>query len=251
MRLDGKVALLAGVGTGMGRATALLFAQEGARVAVTARREEPLAETAERATSAGGVATAFPGDVSMKSEAEQIVADVLSRYGRLDIVYCGAGGNFEPARGLAEVDESYWLETIGNTMNSIYNLAHAAQPVMREQGGGAIVAIAASFSVRQAGNPAYGAAKGGVIGLCQSLARELYPDNIRVNTIAAGLFRGALADGSITPVPNSLTRTGHPQDIAYAALYLASEEAAWVTGQVLAVDGGVDVGTRPLWEFER
>ena len=138
----------------------LLFAQEGARVAVTARREEPLAETAERATSAGGVATAFPGDVSMKSEAEQIVADVLSRYGRLDIVYCGAGGNFEPARGFAEVDESYWLETIGNTMNSIYNLAHAAQPVMREQGGGAIVAIAASFSVRQAGNPAYGAAKG-------------------------------------------------------------------------------------------
>ena len=117
--------------------------------------------------------------------------------------------------------------------------------------GGAIVTIAASFSVRQEANPAYGAAKGGVIGLSQNLARELYADNIRVNCIAAGLFRGRFGEGKVSPAAPTLSRTGHPQDIAYAALYLASDEAGWVTGQTLAVDGGVDAGTRPLWEYER
>ena len=122
---------------------------------------------------------------------------------------------------------------------------------MDRQGGGSIVTVAASFSVRQEGNPAYGAAKGGVIGLSQNLAREFFESNIRVNCIAAGLFRGRLGDGRIGPAAATLSRTGHPQDIGYAALYLASDEAGWVTGQTLAVDGGVDVGTRPLWQHER
>ena len=250
MRLNNKVALLAGVGAGMGRATALLFAQEGAAVAVTARRRERLEETVSRIQSAGGHAVEMAGDVSVKADADRIVGDVVQRFGRLDILYCGAGGNFEPTRDFSEVDESFWSQTLSNTMGSAFNLAHAVHPVMKEQGGGAIVNIAASFSVSREGNPAYGAAKAGVIGLSISLAKEFYPDNIRVNTIAAGLFRGKLGDGSVTPGSPSLGRTGFPEDIAYAALYLASDEAAWVTGQVLAVDGGVDVGTRPLWEFE-
>ena len=251
MRLHDKVALLAGVGQGMGRATATLFAQEGARVAVNARRAESLRETASRVQSAGGEAQVFPGDVSVKTEANRVVNAVVEQFGRLDILYCGAGGNFEPTRGFSEVDESYWQQTVGNTMTSFYNLARAVQPVMRDGGGGAIVSIVASFSVRQEGNPAYGAAKGGGIGLSNSLAREFYSDNIRVNAIAAGLFRGKPGEGKVTPATGSLARTGHPEDIAYAALYLASDESAWVTGQVLVVDGGVDVGTRPLWEYER
>ena len=250
MRLRDKVALLAGVGTGMGRAAALLFAQEGARVAVTARRREHLAATVSSIQSLGGQATELAGDISVKAEAERIVEGAMSHYGRLDILYCGAGGNFEPTRGLSDVDESYWQQTLTNTITSLFNLAQAVRPVMRSQGGGAIVNIAASFSVRQEGNTAYGAAKGGVIGLSRNLAKELYPDNIRVNTIAAGLFRGRRPEGAISPAPTSLERTGYPQDIAYAALYLASDEAGWVTGQVLAVDGGVDAGTRPLWQFE-
>jgi 3-oxoacyl-[acyl-carrier protein] reductase len=103
---------------------------------------------------------------------------------------------------------------------------------------------------QQAGNAAYGAAKGGIIGLSQSLAKEFYADDIRVNCIGSGLLRKPLAEGSVKPV-TGLARTGRPEDIAYAALYLASDEAGWVTGQVLNVDGGVDVGTRPLWQYER
>lgn len=251
MRLDDKVAVLSGVGAGMGRATALLFAQEGARLTVTARRSEHLEEMASRIRALGGEVTVAPADVSIKSEADQLVRSVAEKYGRVDILYCGAGGNFEPTRDFSEIDEQYWQQTLNNNITSLYNLSHAVRSVMRESGGGSIVSIAASFSVRQEGNPAYGAAKGGVIGLCQSLARELHPDNIRVNAIAAGLFRAPLADGPVRPADATLARTGNPSDIAHAALYLASDEAAWVTGQVLGVDGGVDVGARPLWQFER
>ena len=251
MRLDGKVALLTGIGSGMGRATALLFAQEGAKLALAARRSEHLEETASRIRATGGEVTVAPADVSVKSEADRLVQSVVAEHGRLDILYAGAGGNFEPARDFSDVDEEYWLQTLNNTITSLYNLSQAVRPVMREGGGGAIVGIAASFSVRQEGNPAYGAAKSGLIGLCQSLASELHPDNIRVNAIAAGLFRAALADGPVRPADATLARTGNPSDIAHAALYLASDEAGWVTGQVLAVDGGVDMGARPLWQFER
>ena len=149
------------------------------------------------------------------------------------------------------MDESFWNVTLSNTLNSLYNLAQAARPIMDRQGGGAIVTVAASFNVRQEGNPAYGAAKAGVIGLSQNLAREFFENNIRVNCIAAGLFRGRLGDGRVGPAAAMLSRTGYPQDIGYAALFLASDEAGWITGQTLAVDGGVDVGTRPLWQHER
>ena len=251
MRLENKVTLLSGVGTGMGRATALLFAQEGARVAVNARGQEHLDETVTRIKSIGGDAVGLPGDVSVSAEAKRVVRETVQHYGRLDILYSGAGGFFEPGRDLSQVDESSWQEALNNTLNSLYNLAQAARPGMKRQGGGSILVITASTSVRQEGNPAYGTAKAGVIGLAQNLAREFYADNIRVNCIAAGLFRAKLAEGRVKPAEPLLARTGHPEDIAYASLYLASDEAGWTTGQVLAVDGGVDVGTRPLWEFER
>ena len=251
MRLRDKVALLAGVGTGMGRATALLFAQEGARVAVAARTKAPLQETVLHVVAAGGEAAQFVADVSAKLEAERLVRDVVERYGRLDIVYSAAGGFFAPGRDFSDLDEATWNQAVGNTLNSLYNLAQAARPIMSEQGGGSIVSVAASHSVRQEGNPAYGAAKGAVIGLAQNLAKELYADNIRVNTLASGLIRGSSGERGVAPAAPSLSRTGYPQDIAYAALFLASDEAAWITGQVLAVDGGVDMGARPLWEFEK
>ena len=251
MRLENKVALMCGVGLGMGRASALLFAQEGAQVAVTARRDEHIRETADLIQRQGGDAIPLPANVSVKTEADAVVEATVNRYGRLDILYCGAGGFFEPGRAFSDIDQSYWHEAIGNTLDSLYNLTHAARPIMTSQGGGSIVAITASFSVRQEGNPAYGAAKAGIIGLSQNMAREFYSDNIRVNAIGAGLFRGKLAEGPLNPAQCTLSRTGHPEDIAYAALYLVSDEASWVTGQVLNVDGGVDTGSRSLWEFEK
>lgn len=248
MRLKDKVALLGGAGPGMGRATAILFVQEGARVGVMAREASKGEETARRVAALGGEALALSGDLTDRALAEDAVAQVVKRWGKLDILYYGAGGFFTPTKEYAQVDPEFWRLAIGNTLDGLYNLTQAARPHLR--GGGAIVTIAASFSVRQEGNPSYGAAKAAVIGLSQSLAKEFYADGIRVNCIGPGLFRAPLADGPVKPVPG-LARTGHPEDIAHAALYLASDEAAWVTGQVLNVDGGVDVGTRALWEHER
>ncbi len=251
MRLEGKTAWMAGVGTGMGRAAAVLFAQEGANVVITARGRGDLEETASRVRAAGGSVTVAPGDLAIRSEAARVADEIYSARGRIDIAYCAAGGSFEPDRSFDDVDEAFWASALSNTLNSIYNVAQCCRPIMKAQGGGSIVAVAASFSVRQEGNPAYGAAKGGVIGFARNLARELYPDNIRVNVIGAGLFRAPIGDGAIAPAPASLARTGHPEDIAYAAAYLASDEASWVTGQALSVDGGVDVGARGIWEHER
>jgi len=250
-RLQNKVALLAGAGPSMGRATAWLFAQEGARVAVAARRETQLQETTLRIIADGGDASNVVGDVSVRADADRIVESVVERYGRIDVLYSAAGGFFAPDRDFASLDEASWKSAVGNTIDSLYNLAKAVQPVMKQQGGGAIVSVAASDSVRLEGNAAYGAAKAGVIGLAQSLAREFYSDNIRVNTVASGLIRGPLGEGEIVPAAASLGRIGYPEDIAHAALFLACDESAWITGQMISVDGGVDVGARPLWEFER
>ena len=251
MRLENKVALLTGIGQGMGRATARLFAQEGAKVALSARGRGRLEETASQITAADGISIVVPGDLSKKSEAEAIVHQVINKYGRIDIVYSAAGGNFDPTRKLNDVDEDFFNSTLNNTVNSLYNLAQLVRPIMKDQGGGSIVSVAASFSVRQEGNSAYSAAKSGIIGLSQNLAREFHSDNIRVNSIEAGLFRGGLKEGAIAPADTTLLRIGYPQDIAYTALFLACDESSWITGQTLAVDGGVDAGTRSLWEYER
>ena len=251
MRLNNKIALMTGIGQGMGRATAKLFAQEGAKVILTARTEEKLQETATQIQNLGGTSIVVPADVSVRVEAKSVISKIIEEFGRLDIIYSAAGGNFDPSRKLQDVDEKFFDQTISNTVNSLYNLVHEARPIMKNQGGGSIVSVAASFGVRQEGNSAYGAAKSAVIGLTKNLARELHEENIRVNSIAAGLFRGSIGEGKVLPAEPTLLRIGYPQDIAYCSLFLASDESSWITGQNIAVDGGVDVGARDIWKYER
>ncbi|MQG01820.1 MAG: SDR family oxidoreductase [SAR202 cluster bacterium] len=251
MRLNNKIALMTGIGQGMGRATAKLFAQEGAKVILTARTEEKLQETATQIQNLGGTSIVVPADVSAREEAKSVISKIIEEFGRLDIIYSAAGGNFDPSRKLQDVDEKFFDQTISNTVNSLYNLVHEARPIMKNQGGGSIVSVAASFGVRQEGNSAYGAAKSAVIGLTKNLARELHEENIRVNSIAAGLFRGSIGEGKVLPAEPTLLRIGYPQDIAYCSLFLASDESSWITGQNIAVDGGVDVGARDIWKYER
>ena len=251
MRLKNKVILMCGVGPGMGRATALLFAQEGAQVVINARSEENLDETVSMIENCGSSAMAIPGDVSKRTEALHIAETVFNQYGKIDILYSGAGGFFEPGRTMEQLDETFWNSAITNTLNSLYNAVHVVRPFMAKSGRGAIVTIAASESVIQESNPAYATSKAGIIGMTKNLARQLYPDNIRINTISPGLFRAKLGTHNISPAEASLKRTGHPEDIAYTALFLVSNESNWITGQVIAVDGGVDVSTRNVWEYEQ
>ena len=223
-----------------------------------ARRAERLNETLgvvqNLGTPAAQAAVAIPGDVADAADAERIVyAARDAGGGRLDVIYSGGGGFFDPSLALSEVDPDFLKQAIGNTIEGPSNLARAAQPIMRQQGGGSIILITASDSVQRGANAAYGAAKGGVTGLARNLARELWQDNIRVNVVQPGLIRQYLgADAAGIEVPEqSMTRLGHVSDIAHAALYFASDESAWVTGQVLSVDGGVDAGGRGLWDLER
>ena len=251
MRLENKIALVTGIGTGMGRATAILFAQEGAKVAINARQKDHLEETQALIESIGCKSLVIQGDVSSKNDADTLVQKVVKEYGHVDILYSGAGGNFQPTAKLDDINEEFWNQTVTNTVNSMYNLSKSVKPSMLHKGGGSIIAIGASDSVRQEGNLAYGTAKSGILGLTKNLAKEFYADNIRVNCVAAGLFRGKLKNGQISPAEVNLMRTGYPQDIAYASLFFASDESNWITGQILTVDGGVDTGTRTLWEYEK
>ena len=123
MRLENKVALLTGIGQGMGRATALLFGQEGAKTALTARTTDSIEETANRIRSNGGEALSIPGDISTKSEAESVVQNVINEFGQIDILYSAAGGNFDPTRKFEDVNERVWETTIDNTLNSLFNLS--------------------------------------------------------------------------------------------------------------------------------
>ena len=246
MRLKDKIALMSGVGPRMGRSTAYLFAQEGAKSVIVARREDHLQETVMTIRSKNGDAFGAVGDVAKKEDAKRVVQETLDQLGRIDILYSGGGGCYEPGREFSDVDDAFWEKAIDNNLNGLFNLTKAVTPIMKSQGGGTILVISASFSVRQNGNPAYATAKSGLIGFAQSLSKELYPDNIRVNVVAPGLISGAEPQMPVIPGPDSLNRVGLVQDIAYASAYLVSDEASWVNGQVLAVDGGVDVNARSL-----
>ncbi|MBI4497735.1 MAG: SDR family oxidoreductase [Chloroflexi bacterium] len=165
--------------------------------------------------------------------------------GRLDILYNNVGGGFfrqGEGSSIQEMGLAFWEQTIGNNLRSTFLCSKLAVPHLTQQGGGVIINVAADYRVRQLGTVAYGAAKNGIIGFTQNLARELWPQNIRAHCICPGLIRMPLPDDPIRPhVEGGLTRRGAPEDIAFAALYLASDEASWLTGVILNVGGGNEV----------
>ena len=258
MRLEGKTVLVSGAGPGMGRGTALLCAQEGATVIIVARRAEHLEETLgvikRLGTPAAEAAQAITGDVSDGPDSERIVLAARDAGGgHLDVLYSGGGGFFDPSVTLSEVEPSFWRQAIGNTMEGPSNLARAVQPVMKQQGGGSIIFITASESVQR------------------GLQCRLWRGEGRRHRAGAQSCEGAVAGqhprerrrsrpdpyptwrrrGRHTHAGVELQRRGHVSDVAHAALYFATDESAWVTGQVLSVDGGVDAGGRGLWDLER
>ncbi len=245
MRLKDKVAIITGAGSGIGRASALAFAREGAKVMVADWGEATGQETAELVKQQGGEAVFVKVDVSQAADAENMVKLCLEKYGQVDILFNNAG--IVKFGALAETAEADWDQVIDVNLKGVFLCSKAVLPQMLKQGKGKIVntaSIAGLVGFDQIGP--YCASKGGIIALTREMALEYAPKKINVNCIAPGVIKTAMTEDMLndpatvenftanTPYP----RLGEPEDIAMAAVYLASDESDFVTGQVLTVDGG-------------
>lgn len=246
MRLEGQVAIVTGSTSGMGRATAQLFAKEGAKVVVTGRNEERAKAVVDSIVAEGGEAIYILGDASDPAFAEEIVDQTMKAYGTIDILVNNAGMlSMSP---LMEVTLEEWDRVFRVNVDSALRLAQLAAPVMKEKGKGVIVNIAsvASFAAHH-GFAGYISSKHAMAGLSKSMAWELGPE-IRVNAIAPGCIHTAMVDsiGGVEVlqfmVDNCpVKRVGQPEDIANVALFLATDDSAFIDGQVIKVDGGFEV----------
>jgi len=249
-RLEGKRAIVTGAASGIGRASAQLFAAEGASVVVMDREKSGLADTVERIRGAGGRCVASVGDSGSEADVRRAVERAQAEFGGLDVVFAnaGIGGDRAP---LLEQSVENWTEVLRvNLIGPFLAIKHAA-PVLVAAGGGSIVCTASVAGLRaHAGGPAYSASKAGVINLVQTAAHQLAGTGVRVNAICPGLietgmtrplFELARQRGTSERIGqlNPLRRPGRPEEIARMALFLASDEASYVNGQAIAVDGGL------------
>ena len=243
-KLDGKVSLITGAASGIGRASALLFAKEGAKVAIADYAPEGGRETAEMIKEAGGDATFIEADVSKAADAERMVKATVDTYGRIDILFNNAGimGTFGSTE---KTTEEKWDLIMNTNLKGIFLGSKYAIPMMLNQGGGVIINTASTSGTDALPYlPVYCASKGGVIALTKSMAMELGGKNIRVNCLCPGGIQTNIAaasgvPGEHNPVPGQpLRRAGQPEDVAHIALCLASDDSSYVTGAAFVVDGG-------------
>lgn len=249
MRLPNKVALITGAASGIGRASAILFAAEGAKVVVADVDETGGRQTVDLIAQKGGSAIFVKADVTKADDVERMIKASVDQYGKLDILFnnAGIGTAFTP---LEQVDEALWDRLMAINVKSIFLGCKYAAPVMKAQGGGVIINTASISGVRpRPGLTVYAASKGAAIVFTKAIAIEFAPYKIRVNCINPVVTDTAFITktiepsqieaakkGMLTTIP--LGRLGEPEDMAFAALYLASDEAGLVTGISLDVDGG-------------
>lgn len=246
VRLEGKVAILTGAGSGIGKETALLFAREGARVMVSGRREAPLKAVVDTIRSRGGSAAFCKADVTRGDQVQAMVQATLAEYGKLDIVVANAG--IHPSRtDILETTEEAWHQTLATNLTGVFLTCKYSLPALIQNGGGSIVATSSMVGMTGVRNRiAYGAAKGGVNQLVKCMAIDCAQYHIRVNAVCPGRVMSEMvshlkeSDGSWGGItkPYPLGLKGEPEHIAYAVLYLASDESEWVTGILLPVEGG-------------
>ena len=249
MKLQDKVAIVTGGGSGIGQAIAELFADEGARVAIVDLSEERAQATADRIVRDGGQAIAIRADVSRSADVNAMTDQVINRFGPVDILVNNAGISL--GDDILTIDEETWDKNLDIVLKSVYLCCKAALPSMLSKGSGAIVNISSVNGLTGLGEEAYGAAKAGMINLTKNLAVKYGPSGVRANCITPGTVRTPIWHQRLEQDPDvferlkkwyPLGRVGEPEDIAKAALFLASDDAAWITGVTLIVDGGLMAG---------
>ena len=244
-RLKNKVAIITGGGSGIGRATCVLFAREGAKVVVADYAAEGGLETVQQITAANGEAIFVQADVSKSADVRNMIGATVRAYGRLDVLFNNAGIE-GPSNKLAHYSEEDWDRVVAIDLTAVFLGMKYAIPEMARQGGGAIISTASVAGlVAFPGSAAYAAAKAGVIQLTRLAAIEYADKNIRVNCICPGVIQTPMVQRVMGDRPveqvvrmEPIGRLGKPEDIANAALFLASDESSFATGAPFIIDGG-------------
>jgi 3-oxoacyl-[acyl-carrier protein] reductase len=247
MNISGRVALVTGASQGIGRSCALKLASSGATVALAARNQEKLNELVKEITGAGGKAAAFPVDVGDEEQIKSACKAAMTQFGKIDILVNNAGITRDQL--VMRMKRSDWDAVLSTNLTSAYLSIQQVIGSMLKQRWGRIINIASVFGqMGQAGQANYAASKAGLIGLTMAIAREVGSRAITCNAVAPGLIETAMTAGlgdefkqnAIKQIP--LGRVGSPDDVANAVAYLASEEASYITGHVLNVNGGLLMG---------
>ncbi len=246
-RLKGKVALITGGNAGIGEAVAKRFAEEGASVVVTGRRKDELDRVAKEIERSQGKVLSVAGSVTDEAHAQTAVKEAIRTFGRLDILINNAGiGGF--GKRIHEMDDANWANVLDVNLTGVFRMTRAAVPEMLKIGGGAIVNISSIASlVGIPMLPAYAASKGGLDAMTRAIAIDYASDKIRCNVVNPGLIDTPMAaplmenPGQLDPILSHypIRRPGKPEEVANMVLYLASDEAAWVTGGTFTIDGGM------------
>jgi len=247
MSLSGHIAFVTGASQGIGRICALRLAKEGAAVAVAARNQEKLRELVQEITSAGGNAAAFPLDVASEDQIKETIKSAIAQFGKIDILVNNAGITRDQL--VMRMKRADWDAVLQTNLTSAYLCVQQVIGSMLKQRWGRIINITSVFGqMGQGGQANYAASKAGLIGLTMAIAREVGSRNITCNAVAPGFIETAMTavlgdefkQSAVKQIP--LGRVGAPQDVAAAVAFLASDDASYITGHVLNVNGGMLMG---------
>lgn len=251
MRLKEKVAIITGAGSGQGKASARIFAEQGAAVVIAEWNAEAGKQVEEELRAAGHEALFIKTDISSEENVQSMVKEIKERYGKIDILFNNAGIGFSSRSRFAmasilETPLQDWNSILGINLNGVFLMSKYIIPIMIEQGSGSVINNSSlNGIIGVTGADAYTASKGGVVALTRVMAADYGKHNIRVNCICPGAINTPMI-GEVLDIPEiaknyetgPLGRVGEPEEIAQAALFLASDEASYITGVILPVDGG-------------